>query len=133
MDDEPMKRNERKLLGRRDGVIVAGILLAAAVWALIPGMRGVSGAQDAVIACGNREIARLSLLNDGEYTFPETGEMVFAVREGSVSVTFSDCGDGTCVRTGAISSPGEAIVCVPNRVSVTVEGDSPDDLDVVLK
>lgn len=133
MDDEPMKRNERNLLGLRDGLIVAGILLAAVVWALIPGLTGGSGARDAVIACGNREIARLSLLDDGEYTFPETGEMVFAVREGAIQVTFSDCGDGTCVRTGAISSPGEAIVCVPNRVSVTVEGGSPNDLDVVLK
>lgn len=126
-----MKKYERKLLNKRDGAIVAGILLGAALWALIPGMKNGSG--DAVIACENREVARLSLSADGDYTFPDTGSMIFTVRDGEILVSHSECGDMTCVRTGGISSPGEAIVCMPNRVAVTVEGSPSGDVDVVLK
>ena len=34
----------------------------------------------------------------------------------------ADCPDGTCVRQGAIQSPGETIVCLPHRVTVTIVG-----------
>ena len=59
--------------------------------------------------------------------------MVFRVADGAVSVVQSDCGDHTCVRTGAVSRSGEVIVCVPNKAAVTVESKEHSDLDVVLK
>ena len=34
----------------------------------------------------------------------------------------ADCPDGTCVRQGAIQTPGETIVCLPHRVTVTIVG-----------
>jgi len=133
MEDEPMKSYERKLLNKRDGIIVAGILLTALFWILLSGLKTGTGNEEAVIVCGKQEIARLALSEDGEYTFPQIADMVFRVHDGAIAVTDSRCGDLTCVRTGPISSHGQAIVCVPNRVSVTVEGSGGDDLDVVLK
>jgi len=127
-----MNNRQRKLLNRRDAVIVALLLLAAAGW-LIPRFIPDIGGGTAVITCDGCEIARISLTDEGVYTFPETGDMVFTVMDGEIAVTDSGCGDLTCVRTGRISSPGEAIVCVPNRTAVVVEGVSGDELDVVLQ
>ena len=67
------------------------------------------------------------------YTFPEFEGMTFTVADGSISVTESDCGDHTCMRTGSISRSGEVIVCVPNKAAVTIENEEQSDLDVVLK
>ncbi|MBQ8185278.1 MAG: NusG domain II-containing protein [Clostridia bacterium] len=124
--------NNRRILTVRDAVILCFILVLLCILILYPGQ--TSGGAYAVIATDGETAARLPLDRDGTYTFPQTGDMVFTVENGAVSVTASGCGDLTCVRTGAISSPGEAIVCVPNRTAVTVEGaETSDDLDVVLK
>lgn len=125
--------NNRRILTRRDAVILCIILLLTLLWLLIPRITGPSGAY-AVITADGEVIARIPLGENGTYTFPETGDMVFTVENGSVAVTSSGCGDMTCVRTGVVSSPGEAIVCVPNKTAVTVEGaEDSADLDVVLK
>ena len=44
------------------------------------------------------------------------------IKSGSVSVTEASCRNQVCVRHGAISRPGESIVCLPNRLVVTIEG-----------
>lgn len=122
--------NNRRILTVRDAVILCLILVLPFVF--LHGEK--TGGAYAVITTDNEAVSRIPLDTDGTYTFPQTGDMVFTVEDGSVSVTASGCGDLTCVRTGTISSPGEAIVCVPNRTAVTVEGaETSDDLDVVLK
>ncbi len=46
------------------------------------------------------------------------------VLNGKVSVISSTCPDKVCEKTGEISKSGEVIVCVPNRVEVSVVGES---------
>ena len=43
-----------------------------------------------------------------------------------VTVASSDCPTRDCVRTGTISKAGQAIVCLPGRIVVTVEGVAAD-------
>ena len=41
---------------------------------------------------------------------------------GAAAVTEADCGDHTCVRTGAVSREGERIVCLPHKLIIHIEG-----------
>jgi hypothetical protein len=34
---------------------------------------------------------------------------------------YADCPDKLCIRQGIVSRSGERIVCLPNRVSITIE------------
>lgn len=43
---------------------------------------------------------------------------------GKVWVTNSTCLDHTCEKSGKISSPGQSIVCLPNKIVITVSGES---------
>jgi hypothetical protein len=52
----------------------------------------------------------------------ERGETVVRVRDGRVEITESACPHHTCIRMGAISTRGQVLICVPNRVAVRVEG-----------
>lgn len=62
---------------------------------------------------------------DGEYT------NVVVIRDGTVWMDSSDCPGADCVHSGAVSSPGRAIVCLPNRVEIRlVGGESPVDIAV---
>jgi len=47
---------------------------------------------------------------------------VIAIEFGRIRMLTADCPDGTCVRQGWISGGMFPIVCLPNRVVITLEG-----------
>lgn len=49
---------------------------------------------------------------------------VIVISAGTVSVTEASCKNQVCVKHGAITSPGESIVCLPNRLVVRIENGS---------
>lgn len=59
---------------------------------------------------------------DGGYNRIEFGD-------GGVTITDADCPDRLCMRRGTVSRRGEAIVCLPHRLVITVRqgGDNPVD------
>lgn len=135
--DINMETNNRKLLNVRDVLIIV-LLLAAALGTYF--FRGnPENASHAVITLDGTVVDSIPLKTDGIYTYPQIPGMSFTVLSGAVSVTESGCKDRVCVRTGAVSHTGEAIICVPNKAAVIVEGspkpskkDSRDVPDVVL-
>ena len=42
-------------------------------------------------------------------------------------MSYSSCPDHICENTGKVKFVGEQIVCLPNRVSVTISGEMGDD------
>lgn len=61
------------------------------------------------------------------------GEVVVVIEHGAAHVEDSSCPDRVCVRSGAISGSGEAIVCIPNGVTVRIGGERSDGLDAVVR
>jgi hypothetical protein len=49
---------------------------------------------------------------------------VVVISGGTVSVTEASCKNQVCVKHGAITRPGESIVCLPNRLVVRIENGS---------
>ncbi|WDV46244.1 NusG domain II-containing protein [Clostridiaceae bacterium M8S5] len=41
----------------------------------------------------------------------------------------ANCSDKVCIKMGAISEPGEMIVCLPNKVIIEIQGDKKKDID----
>lgn len=48
-------------------------------------------------------------------------------------MTSADCPDHLCVKKKAISKEGESIICLPNKVVVTVKSDMKSDIDSISK
>lgn len=126
-----MENKERKVINKRDTIIIVLIIIFALACVFIPKLADRGGT--AVIKYGDEVVAELALDQDGDYIFSEFEGMVFTVADGAIFVTESNCGDHTCIRTGAISRNGEVIVCVPNKAAVTIKSREQSDLDVVLK
>lgn len=116
-------------MNKHDFVLIAGILAAALL--IFLGIRLFKGQGDAPlyarIVVDGEEIARLPLSENREYTVQlENGEYnLVIVSDGKVSVTSASCPDGVCVRTGRIDSVGDSIICLPHRLVITVEEESP--------
>jgi len=112
-----MKRSDR----------IAGVIVLVAVAALIVGwlvMHRTNGSV-ATVRVDGKIVATVDLA----LTTPRTlraagalGPLVIATDgRGSIRVVEATCPDQICVRTSPARSPGDQIICVPNRMVITVE------------
>ena len=110
-------------MGRRrnDLLLILGLLAAAGLCALL--LRPGDGGAWAVVEVDGAETARYSLAQDRTVRLETGGGYnVLSISGRRAAVTEADCGDHTCVRTGWIDRRGEAIICLPHRLVVRVEG-----------
>ncbi len=124
----------RRLVEPKDILII--VLLIALLGGLCIIMRvGTGQSGQASVTVDGTLIARIPLDKSGGYEYPELPGVVFTVEDGSVRISENDCADLTCVRTGAISRSGQAIICLPKKIAVEIERDATekDDVDVVLR
>ena len=79
-----------------------------------------------VIKSGGELYATYPLSGDKTLRVPAPGDSdgynIVEIKDGKVSVSEASCKNQICVKHGAISSEGESIICLPNRLIVTVEG-----------
>lgn len=92
-----------------------------------------------VVSVDGKEFARYTLgdTDDNVYTIDsEYGHNVFKVTSDGVHMVESDCKDQICVHQGHITKTGESIICLPNRLVISIEGtndDNADEVDVVIR
>ena len=85
----------------------------------------------AVVRVDGAVTERHALNVDG--VFPLNGGSNILVIEGSEAwLSEADCPDLLCVKQGKIRYNGQTITCLPNRLTVTVEGGASDGVDFVL-
>lgn len=84
----------------------------------------------AVVEIDGQIAGEYPLSNNG--TFPlNGGTNVLVIEDGVAYLNYSNCPDHTCERTGKIRYVGQTIVCLPNRLTVTVKGASDGGVDLV--
>ncbi|MDP4088400.1 MAG: NusG domain II-containing protein [Bacillota bacterium] len=54
---------------------------------------------------------------------------LIVVKNNSVRVAEANCPDKLCVKDGAISKPGQVLVCLPNKVVVMIKGEDKEQID----
>jgi hypothetical protein len=62
----------------------------------------------------------------------DIGGNTVLIKNGSVMMKKAECPDKLCVKQGEIHNKGEAIICLPNKVIIEIEGDL-KDIDAVSK
>ena len=113
---------------RGDLLLAGGILLLAGILLLLfrPGGQGVW----VVVTADGAEIARYQLNEERTVRLgDDTDYNILQIAGGAAAVIEADCGDHTCVRTGAVSREGETIVCLPHRLTVRIEGGGASGFD----
>lgn len=122
-----MKRGDVVIL------ILALLLCAAPLLMLLP---APSAPMCAVVRQNGAVLCTLPLEADAEKEIlsPDgSGFNLVRVQSGTVCIADADCPDRTCVRMGAISRAGETLVCLPHRLTITLEGAAGSALDAVTR
>ena len=117
-----------------DIIVVASLLLLSLTALLIFSLTRVEGADVPTaaveITVDGEIVATYSLFDDGTYVL-NGGTNAIVIEDARVYMIHSECPDHTCERTGKIKYVGQSIICLPNKLSVTIVGESEDAVDFV--
>jgi hypothetical protein len=120
-------------LRKADIILIAIVVLIAAaieIVYLVPKNQPTV----AVIIQDGKEIKQVDLKKSDDYTFEaETdGLFVFEAKNGKLRIVQAPCRDQICVRTGWISQPGQAAICLPYRLQAEIRGAEPG-YDIIIR
>jgi hypothetical protein len=103
-------------------VILTAMALVAVSWIVMHRTQGTV----AIVRVDGQVVATVDLTSRKPQTLHITGALgplvILADGKGSIRVTESTCTDRICVHTIPARSPGDQIICVPNRMVITIEG-----------
>ena len=119
--------NLLKYFTKGDILLVAVLLIVS--FASITGLRGLgSGNKHVVVEVDGQFVMELSLdKNVTESVRGPLGDTVIVIENGTARITESPCPHHYCARMGSISRRGEIIVCIPNRVLVSIRGGNDEE------
>ena len=114
---------------RLDALVIAAILILSLVCLLIINLTRTEGTV-AVVEIDGVAVTKYRLTENGEYPL-NGGTNVLVIEDGAAYLNYSNCPDHTCERTGKIRYTGQTIVCLPNKLSITIKGSADDGVDLV--
>ncbi len=114
---------------RLDVIVIVAILLISVSLLLIMTLTKKEGAV-AVVEIDGKTVVEYSLSVNGEYSL-NNGTNVLVIENGQAYLNYSNCPDHTCEITGKIHYVGQTIVCLPNKLSITVKGNAEGGVDLV--
>ena len=106
---------------RIDAIVIASLLLLSSLVLLVVFLTRQEGERVTVTVDGVT-VGEYPLGVDGVYEL-RNGANVLTVEDGRAYMSYSSCPDHLCENTGRIKYVGEQIVCLPNKVTVTVIGE----------
>lgn len=116
------KFNNTKAVRKKDLRLILFFLLIAGallLWRHVP----PHTAGMAVVEMDGKEVGRYDLSMQKEPQIIDIGgpmNVKLLLEPGAISFYHSDCPDQICVRTGKLTKPGQAAVCLPGKVSVRI-------------
>ena len=104
------------------------LLLALVLYLIIGATREEGGV--VVVRVDGVETERHALSESGTYPL-NGGSNILVIDGGQAWLSEANCPDLLCVHQGKIRYTGQSIICLPNRLTVTVEGGVDDGVDFV--
>ena len=107
-------------------IIVISALLLVAVAALLAVNLTKKDGKFVAVEINGTVCAEYPLSQNGVFPL-NGGTNILVIENGEAYLSYSNCPDHTCERTGRIHYVGQTIICLPNRLSVTVRGENTDN------
>ena len=124
MEEKEISKKKRY---RADVIFISAILIVAIAVLLIFTLTKKEGAM-VVVEIDGRTVGEYPLSVDGEFIL-NGGTNVLTIENGTARISDSNCPDHICENKGRIKYTGQTIVCLPNKLTVTVSGDADDGVD----
>lgn len=125
-------KSEKRHMTKKDILLVIIIVVVAAMSFLLHMIVGGKGAGCVTVKVQGEITGVYSLSEDRQIKI-NGGTNILQIRNGSADMIQADCPDKLCVNQKAISKNGESIICLPNKVVVTVDSSENSEFDAVAQ
>ncbi len=116
-----------------DGILIT-ILLSLSLTGFILQKSKTDEARFFIIEMDGKILYRFPTHRDTTITLSgKTGIVAVKVMDGKVCIAESSCPLKICIKTGWITSPGQAIICIPNKLIVSIEGKKQRTVDAITQ
>ena len=124
---------KKKTFGRRDLILLLVVLAIGLAGILFLYTRHAAADGEVEVSVDGEVVMTLPLSEDTEVMISgfDGGENLLVISDGKAEIESASCPDGVCVRHYAISRDGESIICLPNRVVVTIRGGEKGEVDAI--
>ncbi len=119
-------------LQKKDWILIGIILFVAGMAFLLHEFIGGKGAGCVTVKVDG-EIQGVYRLSEDQEIEINGGTNKLKINNGTADMTWADCPDKLCVNQRAVSKSGESIICLPNRVIVTVDSSENSEFDAVAQ
>ena len=125
-------KSEKRHMTKKDILLVIIIVVVAVMSFLLHMIVGGKGAGCVTVKVQGEITGVYSLSEDRQIKI-NGGTNILQIRNGSADMIQADCPDKLCVNQKAISKNGESIICLPNKVVVTVDSSENSEFDAVAQ
>lgn len=122
----------RRRFGRNDGIFIGILALVCVIVFVAFSVLNRSHGSTIIITRDGELYGKYKLSQDQTIEIENTDHKVtntLQIKDGEAKMIEADCPDKLCIHQKAISVSKENIVCLPNRIVVTVETDNNEGLD----
>ena len=116
----------------KNDIILISVLLAIALSVLfIMSLTKKSGGY-AVVVINSTETQSYPLNKDTQVTLKNgDGYNILVIENGQAYIKEASCPDKLCVKQHEVEFNGEALVCLPNKITVKIVSDAESDVDFI--
>lgn len=118
---------EKRTMRKNDIFLLMGTIVIAVVFLGIQFLTPASG-ENLIIQINGEMIASYPLEEDAEFEINDGTNRV-EISDEKVRMVQADCPDQICVHHKAISKNHETIVCLPNKIVLTIESTNETEID----
>lgn len=118
---------------RNDLILIGTLLIMAVISLVIILTTRKTNNLIATVKVHNQVVYRIDLNkeNDKYYSVEGTNGIVrIHIKDGAIAVIESNCPHKDCVNMGYVKETGRPIICAYNDVTIIIEGDSNNDIEI---
>jgi len=123
-----------KRFGKNDVIFISFLVLFCVGVCIAVYKGGAVDGSNITITIDGAEYGTYSLLEEQTITIEQDGHInIIEIKDGEAFMKEASCPDQLCVDQNEISYDKESIICLPNKVVITVTSDIESDLDGIVR
>ncbi len=123
-----------KRFGKNDVIFISFLIVFCIGVCVAVYKGGAIEGSNITITVDGAEYGTYSLLEEQTITIENEGALnIIEIKDGEAYMKEASCPDQLCVDQNEISYDKESIICLPNKVVITVNSDMESDLDGIIR
>lgn len=123
-----------KRFGRNDVIFIAFMALVCIATCVAVYQGGAVKGSTVTITLDGKIYGTYSLLKEQTIEIKEGNKLnIIEIKDGKATMKEASCPDQLCVDQNDIGYDKESIICLPNKVVISVSSDADNDVDIMIR